>query len=94
MSGEDAGNVNSVSGGRTNAIKMGDELSADGSVGEMSFHHTEFALSVVLPSIELNLLALYCLELTLMHLISVDVSNNTRVLEIYDGIVDEKSGGG
>jgi len=46
------------------------------------------------PVAALTLLVLYCLKFALMHPISVYVSNNTRVLEIYDGVVDEKSRGG
>jgi len=75
-------------------VKVGDEPSADSSISEVSLHHTEFALGVVLPPIKLNSLALYRLEFTLMRLISINVSNNARILEINDGIVNEKSGGG
>ena len=64
------------------------------SGGEMSFYHTEFALSVVLPFIKLDSLALYCLEFALMHSIPKNISDNTGIPEINDGIVDEESGGG
>jgi len=76
-----------------NTVEMRDESSADGSIGEMSFHHTKFALSVAFSPIKFNLLVLYCLEFILMHSIPIDVSDNTRILEVYDSIVNEKSGG-
>ena len=66
----------------------------DSGMGEMSFHHVKLALSIALSSVKLNLLALYHLKFTLMCSIPIDISNNTRVLEIYDGIVNEKSGSG
>jgi len=75
-------------------IKVRDKPSADGGIGEVALHHTKLALSIFFPSVELDSLALYCLEFTLMRSISVYVSDNTRVFEIYDGIVDEKSGSG
>jgi len=84
----------SVSGGGANAVKVGNKLGANSGVSEVMFHHTELALSAFLSSIKLNLLALYHLELALMRLISVYISNNTRVLEVYDGIVDGESRGG
>ena len=77
-----------------NAIEMRGESSADGSVGEVSLHHTEFALGIAFSSVKFNLLVLYHLEFTLMCLIPIDISNNTRVLEVYDGIANEKSRGG
>jgi len=67
---------------------VGNESSLNGGVGEVVFYHTKLALSILFSPIKLNLLALYCLEFTLMCLISIYVSDNTRVLEIYDGIVD------
>ena len=73
---------------------MGNKPSVNSSVSEVSFHHTEFALGIVFPSIKLNLLALYHLEFVLMRSIPINISNNARILEINDGIVDEKSGGG
>jgi len=94
LSSEDTGNVNSVSGRRTNTVEMRDKPSVNGGIGEVSFHHTKLALSIALPSVKLNSLALYHLELTLMRPIPIDVSNNTRVLEVYNGIVDEELGGG
>ena len=75
-------------------VEMQHKSGANGGIGEMVFYHTKFALSIAFPPIKLNSLALYHLEFTLMHLISIDISNNARVLEIYDGIVDKESGGG
>jgi len=75
-------------------IKMRNESGANSSVSKVSLHHTEFALGAIFPLIKLNSLALYCLEFTLMCLISINVSNNTRILEINNGIVDEESGSG
>ena len=75
-------------------IEMGSEPGADRSVSKVPFHHTEFALGAVLPSVKLNSLALYCLEFALMCSIPVNVSDNTRILEINDGVVDEESGSG
>jgi len=85
------GDVNGVSGWRTNAIEVGNESSVDCGISEVAFHHAELALSTFFPSVELDSLALYHLEFTLMCSISVYVSNNTRVFEIYNGIVDEES---
>jgi len=39
------GNMNSISGRRANAVKVGDKPSADGGIGKMSLHLTELALS-------------------------------------------------
>ena len=86
--------MNGISGRGANTVKVGDELSADGGISEVSLHHTEFALGVALPPIKLNLLALYCLEFALMCSITINVSNNAGILEINDGIVDEELGGG
>jgi len=83
--------MDGVSGGRANAVEMGNELGANGCISEVAFHHAELALSILLSSIELDLLVLYCLEFTLMCPIPVYISDNTRVLEIYDGVVDEES---
>ena len=94
LSSEDAGNMNSGSGGGTNVVEMGNESGVNSGISEVSFHHTEFALGAVFPLIKLNSLALYHLKFALMCLISIDVSNNTGILEIDDGIVDEKLGGG
>jgi len=88
LSREDVGNVYSISGRGTNAIKVGDEPSLNGGIGKVVFHHAEFALSILLSPIELNSLVLYHLKFVLVCSISVYVSNNTRVLEIYNGIVD------
>ena len=84
--------MNSVSGRGTDAIKMGNELGVNSSISEVPFHHAELRLSVVLPLIELNPLALYRLEFALMRPIPIDISDDTRVLEIDDGVVDEESG--
>ena len=94
LSGEDARDVNSISGRRVNVIEMGGKSGANSSVSKVALHHTKFALSIVLPSIKLNLLALYRLELALMCSISINVSNNARVFEVYNGVVDEELGGG
>jgi len=73
---------------------MGSELGVDRSISKVPFYHTELALGAVLPSVKLNLLALYCLKFALMRLIPVNISDNTGILEINDGVVDEESGGG
>ena len=93
LSHKNTGNVNGVSRRGANTIEVRSESSANGSISEMSLHHTEFALSTTFAPIEFNSLALYCLKFTLMHLIPIDVSNNTRVFEVYDGIVNEELGG-
>ena len=49
-------------------------------------------LSAAFPSVKLNLLVLYCLKFALVCSIPVDISNNPRILEIYDGIVNKESG--
>ena len=77
-----------------NTIEMRGESGANGSVSEMSFHHIELALCIALPPIKLNLLVFYCLEFALICSIPVDISNNAGVFKIYNGIVDEESGGG
>jgi len=86
--------MNGVSGRGVDVVKMGGESGANGSIGKVSFHHTELRLSDIFPLIKLNSLALYRLEFALMCLISVNVSDNTGILEIDDGIVDEELGGG
>jgi len=88
------GNVNSVSGRGTNAVEMGNKSSANSGISEVAFHHAKLALSVFFPPIKLNSLALYRLEFALMCLIPINISNNTRVPEVYDGVVNEESGGG
>jgi len=75
-------------------VEVGNKSGMNRSAGEVSFHHTEFALGTVFPLVELNSLALYRLEFALVCPISIDVSNNTRILEIDDGVVDEKLGSG
>jgi len=75
-------------------VKMRDEPSSDGSVGEMVFHHAKFALGTFFPSIKLDLLAFYCLEFTVMRLVPVYVSDNTGVFKVYNGVVNKKLGGG
>ena len=82
------------SGGRggTNTIEVRDESSANSGVSEVSLYLIELALSVTFSSVKFNLLVFYHLKFALMCLIPVDVSDNTRVFEVYDGIVDEKLG--
>ena len=94
LSGKDAGNMYSISGGRANTIKMRDKPSSNCSISEVAFHHAKLALSVVLPFVKLNTLAFYRLELTLMCSVSIDISDNARDFEIYDGVVDKESGSG
>jgi len=86
--------VDGISGRGIDTIEMRNESGANCSIGKVSFHHAEFALGTVFPLIKLNLLVLYHLEFALMCSISIDVSNNTGILEINDGIVDEESGSG
>jgi len=86
--------VNGVSGRRTNTIEVRYEPSADGGVGEVTFYHAELALCVILPFVKLDTLAFYRLELALMRSISINVSDNTRVFKIYNGVVDKESRGG
>jgi len=86
--------MNGISGRGTDAVEMGNKSGANGGVSEVTFHHTKFALRALFPSVELDSLVFYRLEFTLMCSISVYVSDNTRVFEIYDGVVDEESGGG
>jgi len=83
------------SGGRgTNAVKVRGKSSTNGSVSEVLLHHTELALGTAFSSIKFNLLALYHLKFVLVCPISVDISDNTRIPEIYDGVVDEELRGG
>ena len=86
--------MDGISRGGVNAVKVRDKSGVNSSVSEVSFHHTKFALGTVFSPVKLDLLALYCLEFTLMCLISINVSDNTRILEINNGIVDEESGSG
>jgi len=86
--------MNGISGRGADTVKMGDESGVDGGIGKVSFHHAELCLSDIFPLIKLDLLALYRLEFTLICSISVNVSDNTGILEINDGIVDKESGGG
>ena len=83
--------MDGVSGRRVNTVEVGSESGANGSVSKVALHHTKFALGITFLLVKLNLLALYCLEFTLMYLIPIDVSDNTRVFEIYNGVVDEKT---
>jgi len=76
------------------AVEVGNKPSVDGSVSEMVLYHTKLALSIVLPSIKLDSLALYHLELALMRPISINISDYARVFEVYNGIVDEESRSG
>jgi len=73
---------------------MRDESGANCGVSEMAFHHVEFALGGIFPLVKFDTLVFYHLELAVMRSISVDISNNSRILEINDGVVDEESGGG
>jgi len=86
--------VDSISGRGTDAIEVRNESGANSSISKVSFYHTKLALGAVFPSIKFNLLALYRLEFALMCLISIDISDNTGILEIDNGVVDEESGGG
>ena len=86
--------MDGVSGGRTNASEVRNESSADGSVSEVALHHAELALCCLFPLIKLNLLALYRLEFAVMCSVPINISNNTGIFEVYDGIVDEELGGG
>ena len=88
------GNIDGVSGRGANAVKVGDELGANSGIGKVLFHHAELRLSAVLLPVKLNSLVLYHLEFALMRSISIDVSNNTGILEINDGIVDKESRSG
>jgi len=94
LSSKDAWDVNGVSRRGAETIEMGNESGADSGVSKVSFHHVEFALGAVFPFIKFNLLALYCLEFALMRPIPVNISDNTGILEINDGVVDEESGSG
>ena len=94
LSGEDVGNMNGVSRGRTNAVKVRSESGANGGIGEVAFYHAKRTLSAFFPSVELDSLALYCLEFALVCPIPINISDNTRVFEVYDGIVDKELGGG
>ena len=94
LGSEDTGNVNSGSGGGANAVEVRNKSGANSGEGEVSFYHAEFALSIFLPFIKLNSLALYCLKFALMRSIPKNISDNTRVPEINDGVVDEESRGG
>ena len=93
LGSEDVRDVDSISGRGANTIEVGSELGANGGISEVLFHHAELALSTVFPSVKFNLLALYCLEFILMCLIPVDISNNARVFEVNNGIVNEELGG-
>jgi len=86
--------VDGISGRGADTIEMRDKSGTNGSTCKVSFHHAEFALGAVFPSIKFNSLALYRLKFALMCSISIDVSNNTRILKIDNGVVDEKSGSG
>jgi len=86
--------VNGCSGRGTDAVEVGNKSGANCGTGEVLFHHAEFALGTVFPLVKLNSLALYHLKLALVCPISIDVSNNTRIPEIDDGVVDKKSGSG
>jgi len=94
LSSKDVGNVDDISRRGTNVVEVGSELGANGSVSEVLFHHAGLALSIAFPSVELNLLALYCLKFILVCSVPIDISDNPRILEIYDSIVNEELGCG
>ena len=94
LSSEDAGNVNGVSGGRANAVKVRGKSDVNGSMGEVALYHVELALGTFFPSVKLDSLALYRLKFALVCPIPINVSDNTRIFEVYDGVVDKKLGGG
>jgi len=94
LSSEDMRDVNSVSGGGANTIEMGSESSADSGESKMVFHQAELALSVAFSFVKLNSLVLYHLEFIMMRPISVNISDNARVFEIYNGVIDEELGSG
>ena len=94
LSGEDTGNVDSVSGRGANTIEVGSESSANRGIHEVALHHTKLGLGIVFSLVKLNALVLYCLELTLMRSIPINISDNTGVFKINDGVVDKKSGSG
>ena len=85
--------VECVSRRGTNTVEVRNKLGADGGVSKVAFHHTKFALGITFLPIKFNLLALYHLEFALMCLIPIDISDNTRVFEIDDGIVNKELGG-
>jgi len=87
------GNVNGIGRGGTNVVKVRSESGADGGMSEVLFYHTELALSTAFSPIKFNSLVLYHLKFALVCSVPVDVSNNPRILEIYDSIVDEESRG-
>jgi len=68
--------------------EVGNKASAYSSVGEVAFHNTELGLCISLTVVKLSALMFDCHELVLVCPIPINVSNNTRVLEIYNGIVD------
>jgi len=74
-------------------VEVGNKSGADGGIGKVAFHHAKLALGIIFLPIKLNLLAFYRLEFALICSIPIDISDNTRVLEIYDGVVDEESRG-
>ena len=88
------GNIDGVSRGRVNAVKVRDKSGANGGIGEVALYHAKLALSVFFPSVKLDSLVLYRLKFILVCPIPINISNDTRVFEVYDGIVDEESGGG
>jgi len=93
LGSKDARDVGCISGRGVDIVEVGSESGADGSVGEMALHHTQLALSAIFSSVKFNSLAFYHLKFTLMCPIPVDICNNTGIFEVYDGIVDEESGG-
>ena len=93
MGSEYARDVDGVSRRGVYTIEVGNELGADGSISEMTLHHTQFALSAIFPFVKFDSLAFHHLEFTLMCPVPVDISDNTGVFEVYDGVVDKESGG-
>jgi len=87
------GDVDGVSGRGAYTVEVGNESGADGSMSKMALHHTQLALSTIFPFVKFNSLTFDCREFALVCLIPIDVSDNTGVFEVYDGIVDEESRG-
>ena len=96
MTSEDAWDVDTGGGeyswqGRgTSFDKMREEPSADGGMSKVALHCEELALSPILSVVQFDPSVLDVVKLVLVRSIPMHVSNDPRVLEIDEGVVNKE----
>jgi len=71
--------------------QMREKLGAGGSVSKVALHSKELGLSSIFSVSQFYLSPFHVLQLNLVCLISMHVSNNPRIFEVNEGIVDKDS---